>query len=165
MGRILFLIALFYIISRASAKKKQKRKDAAGTGPAASPENQAPGEGETVYRDLFDKADAKAARPGTRPNRRAGQTVQSTLTQIDASVGHHNVEASSISGHTHEETSMTGIQENCEPAPAVSARKPIAKTAAPAPAARQPLPVLNPGNVREAVVLAEILGKPKSLKR
>ena len=165
MGRIFFLIALFYIISRATSKKKNK--SAAGKPPAAAPSGKSPAEGDTVYRDLFDKAEEKQSAEGEwdgQPRRSAKQSVKSTLKQIDASVGHHNVEASSISGHSHQETSMTGIVEECAPiSPA-----PPKKHSAPSTTASVPqlsFPKLDQKNLREGIILAEILGKPKSLKR
>ncbi len=164
MGRILFLIALFYMISRATSRKK-KKNSAAGQPPAAPAKEQAPSEGDTVYRDLFDEADAKEKAPAARHSRKtAKETVRSSLRQIDASVGHHNVEASSISGHTHQETSLTGVQENCEPEPRPVAVKPAAASKTSSPS-KPSMPVLNPGTIREGVILAEILGKPKALKR
>ncbi len=167
MGRIFFLIALFYIISRATSKKKNK-KSAAGKSPAAAPGGKSPAEGDTVYRDLFDEAEKRQSAEGegnSQPRKSAKQSVKSTLKQIDASVGHHNVEASSISGHSHQETSMTGIEEECAPiSPASKGRS----STAPSSTASVPhvsFPKLDQKNLREGIILAEILGKPKSLKR
>ncbi len=164
MGRIFFLIALFYIISRATSKKKNK--SAAGKIPAAAPSGKSPAEGDTVYRDLFDKAEEKQSAEGEwdgQPRRSAKQSVKSTLKQIDASVGHHNVEASSISGHSHQETSMTGIVEECAPISPAPKKHSAPSTTASVP--QLSFPKLDQKNLREGIILAEILGKPKSLKR
>ena len=163
MGRILFLIALSVLISRIASSKK-KKNSAAGRTPAAPSKDPTPAEGDTVYQDLFDQAEAKETVPAARPRRVAKETVRSSLKQIDSSVGHHNVEASSISGHSHQETSLTGIVETCPPEPRRPAAKPAA-AAAPAASVRPSIPVLNPKTVREGIIMAEILGKPKALKR
>ena len=130
MGRILFLIALSVLISRIASGKK-KKNSAAGRTPAAPSKDPTPAEGESVYQDLFSQAEAKETVPAARPRRVAKETVRSSLKQIDSSVGHHNVEASSISGHSHQETSLTGIEETCQPEPRRPAAKPAAASAAP----------------------------------
>ena len=88
--------------------------------------------------------------------------IESRLTQIQATQ-RHTLEASSLTGHAHEERSISGIQGDCT---VPNRRMPIAKTeetAVPRPAA--PIPALNAETARLGILYGEILGKPKALRR
>ena len=81
--------------------------------------------------------------------------AQSSLTQLNVSTD-HEVTPSGVSGHAHEETSMSGLDASCPPqkSPVV---KPIAAATVVAPTAESAF-VWNPTDVRSGLVLAEILG-------
>ena len=79
------------------------------------------------------------------------KTVQSSLTQLNVS-SDHEVTPSSVSGHTHEETSMSGVDASCPPEKA-----PAAQVAAASPSAESAF-VWDPANARSGLVLAEVLG-------
>ena len=76
----------------------------------------------------------------------------------------HTLEASSISGHAHMESSLTGVSNDCPPASSMASAK------------AQPIPVQvsatdgsvpfnwDVRNVTQGLVLAEILGKPKAFQ-
>ena len=81
--------------------------------------------------------------------------VKSSLTQLNVSTD-HEVTPSGVSGHAHEETSMSGLDASCPPqkSPVV---KPIAAATVVAPTAESAF-VWNLTDVRSGLVLAEILG-------
>lgn len=88
--------------------------------------------------------------------------IESRLTQIQATQ-RHTLEASSLTGHAHEESSISGTQEDCT---VPNRRMPITKaeeTAAPKPTS--PIPALNAETARLGILYGEILGKPKALRR
>lgn len=105
------------------------------------------------------RAQRAPVRPGLQPTAGTQAPVKSRLTDISANVTKHVVEASSVSGHAHEETSLTGVRAECEPEQARRASAP----ATAAPAAGTPFH-WDAGAVRSGVVMAEILGKPKALR-
>lgn len=86
--------------------------------------------------------------------------AKSSLTQLNTSGG-HVVAPSSISGHAHEETSMSGVNASCPPGqtPAVQP----AQTAA-ATASGESAFVWDPANARTGLVMAEILGPCLALR-
>lgn len=87
----------------------------------------------------------------------------------------HTLQPSSLSGHAHMESSLTGFEEDCPPN-AKPARQPSRKKAT-APAASSQVAqgsaladagtvfTWNANSVTQGLILAEILGKPKSLQR
>ncbi len=95
---------------------------------------------------------------------RTAETISSNLTQI-GETKRHTLEASFVSGHAHEETSMTGVQRDC----ASSAGK-VSVEAANSAAAPVTAPISAMGlcfdaqAVRNGIIYAEILEKPKALR-
>jgi|GEM_PF-1934289 len=83
---------------------------------------------------------------------------KSSLRELNVSIS-HVVSASSESGHTHQETSATGIIPPCPPG-----KTPIDQVQAPAPAAAETAFVWNPESVRSGLVMAEILGPCLALR-
>jgi hypothetical protein len=82
---------------------------------------------------------------------------KSSLRELNVSIS-HVVTASSESGHTHQETSATGIQPPCPPG-----KTPIDRVQTPAPAADSAF-VWNPEDARSGLVMAEILGPCLALR-
>jgi hypothetical protein len=79
------------------------------------------------------------------------KTAQSSLTQLNVSAD-HEVTPSSVSGHAHEETSMSGIDSSCPPDQAPTVQVSAALSSADSAF------VWDPANARSGLVLAEILG-------
>ncbi len=98
------------------------------------------------------------------PGARMRTDIASRLSQIRETT-RHTLESSSITGHSHEETSISGVQPNC---PSDAARSPAQSTV---PRSTAPIPARNPAlfwdasSVRAGILYAEILGKPKALRR
>ncbi len=142
----------------AQAKTQQPAPKATRTGPIA------PTVHPTVGPSAFDSPEGPFSRsvsPEGRASREEGTpahtlgtlltTKESTLKQIHESP-QHVVEASSISGHAHEETSMTGIRPPCPP-DAQTAPKPPSS----APGGEAGF-VWRQNEVLSGIVMAEILG-------
>ena len=83
---------------------------------------------------------------------------QSSLRELNVSIS-HLVTASSDSGHTHQETSATGITPACPPGKA-----PVDPVQAPVTSAADTAFVWNPENARSGLVMAEILGPCLALR-
>ncbi len=98
--------------------------------------------------------------PQTRTREAVGTRVHAT------SEKRHTLEASSLTGHAHTESSLTGIVEECPPkAPQTQPAQAPAFPRPGMPAADAPAPFnWNVSEVTRGLVLAEILGKPKALK-
>jgi hypothetical protein len=97
---------------------------------------------------------------------RLRKPLSSQLTQLKDMASRHVVEATSISGHGHEETSLTGISQECQPSSAkssaaVSSDVVAVPSVAPVPATAF---LWSTGDVRTGLVLSEILGRPKALR-
>jgi len=86
--------------------------------------------------------------------------AQSSLRQIDVSSS-HAVTPSGISGHAHQETSMSGFDTSCPPEKA-SATQPAPSVAAAVSA--DSAFVWNPADARIGLVMAEILGPCLALR-
>ncbi|MEA5047856.1 MAG: hypothetical protein VB034_04510 [Eubacteriales bacterium] len=84
---------------------------------------------------------------------------QSSLRELNVSIS-HVVSASNESGHTHQETSATGIIPPCPPgkAPIDQAQAPVSTAAASSAF------VWDPESVRNGLVMAEILGPCLALR-
>ena len=186
----LIIALIFWIVSSVSKKKKQaqqanRRREEEGqipSSPAAGREQPkragAPrasgGMPEAAFPDSVprtrgaspEKAPERPARPprSTRVKAAEGTTLTSPETRLTkpAATERHALEASQLTGHAHEETSMTGFSEECEPSgkPKRESLTPVPKEA-PAAAA----PRLSVEDLRRAVVYSEILAKPKALRR
>lgn len=92
------------------------------------------------------------------PTHQIGSTLQgkmTTLRQIRVDP-EHIVRATSESGHTHEETSITGIEKDCPP----DARQTAAAVANPTESAF----VWDVSQVRSGLILAEVLGPCLALR-
>ena len=152
-----------YAKSRAKKAKKAERPGSmSGSIPAAAFDGDEPA------------PSAKKVRGEGSPVRAKAQIDTTLATDIDAKIDtrlktaveseRHTLEASQLTGHSHMETSMTGFDEKCEPArpepvPAKDTRDDAyAKKAAVAA-------LLGPEDMRRAVILSEILDKPKALRR
>ena len=100
-------------------------------------------------------------RPVPPPENRMNSGMQSTLRGTPMQ---HTLEVSGVSGHAHEETSITGVQG--EPCPPEKPGKTAAGKAAPA-VASAPSGAFrwNQNQVLQGVVMAEILGKPRCLRQ
>lgn len=83
--------------------------------------------------------------------------AKSTLTEAKSSIT-HTVTVSSESGHAHEETSATGISQDCPPEKAPKTQ------AVPAMATAQSAFVWDAASVRGGLVMAEILGPCLALR-
>lgn len=141
---------------------------------------------EAQRRQVFDQAPPAAAAPARRvePIRpRVQPTVQAAPVQPTAS-GRHVVRPSLDGGHAHSESSMTGF-ETCPPnaekplaerlADFKAAKRAVARTVQAPPASDAPTvqqfdePAYpfswDPAAVRNGLIYAEILGKPKALRR
>jgi hypothetical protein len=92
---------------------------------------------------------------------RAATTVRSHDTTLQEVMGRrHTLEASSLTGHAHTETGMSGSQEPCPPA-AQSVKAPQFTAVKVGPAA-----LMGDRNaLAQAIIVSEILGKPKALRR
>lgn len=128
-----------------------------------------------VPRDAQKKAapvaqSAPASRHDAPPQSRLREAVQ---TQLRQSPAQHPLEASSLSGHAHMESSITGIQPDCGSVKSMGAgqsgaEKPAAAAAVQAgstPPSGNAGFCWNQNAVLQGIVMAEILGKPKSLRQ
>ncbi|MCE5190033.1 MAG: hypothetical protein LLF75_12755 [Eubacteriales bacterium] len=88
------------------------------------------------------------------------KTVQSSLTQLNVSVD-HEVTPSGVSGHAHQETSLSGVDTSCPPEKA-PATQPAPSVAAAVSA--DSAFVWNPADARSGLVMAEILGPCLALR-
>lgn len=175
-------IVAWVILSAVSKKKKQEAKaarenaaqeDAAPSRPApAQPSRpvQKKTQEQTPFDPYFSAKTADAPSPSA-PVPAQHKPIQATmqrpltsqLTEIAEHASSHVVEASSISGHAHEETSMSGIAADCKPEPH---KKRSAPATVPAPAAASASAFSwDPADARNGLILAEIMGKPKALRR
>ena len=185
----LIIALIFWIVGSISKKKKQaqqanRRRAEEGeppSSPAAGREQPKRAEAsrargsmpEAAFSDSRDperapsreKAPERPARPprSARVKAAEGTTLTSPETRLTKPVSseRHTLEASQLTGHAHEETSMTGFTEECEPS-GKPKRAPLAAAAEVAPASA---PRLTVEDLRRAVVLTEILGKPRALRR
>lgn len=90
---------------------------------------------------------------------RAAMRPTQTASSLSASF-RHTLEASSLSGgHTHMESSLSGLENECPPA------KAPASPAAVTPASGNTAFRWNASDARTGLVLSEILGKPVALRR
>lgn len=108
-------------------------------------------------------AAVQAERPQGRPST-PKTPVQHSGMPLSARVAPtplHVVEATSLGGHTHVESSITGIQEDCPATTPVTARVPKE----PAVSRQQAAFHFDPAQMRNAVLYSEILGKPKALRK
>ena len=187
----LVLALIFWLITSISKKKKQaeqanKRRAEEGqapSSPAAAAGRQAPKRTsaprapgampDAAFSDARPEqrgpAQAKASgRPAPAPrSARVKAAEGTTLTRPETrltkpvATERHELEASQLTGHAHEETSMTGFADECEPA----GKPKRASLTVQAETAASPVPRLTVDDLRRAVVLSEILGKPKALRR
>ena len=84
-------------------------------------------------------------------------TAESTLTEAKTSIT-HTVTVSSESGHAHEETSASGVVEECPP------EKAPAKQAAASAGTGESAFIWNAASARHGLVMAEILGPCLALR-
>lgn len=84
--------------------------------------------------------------------------VKTTLTEKGTTIT-HTVTVSSESGHAHEETSASGVTQDCPPEKA-----PVKQTAASIPVATESAFVWDAGAARSGLVMAEILGPCLALR-
>ncbi len=173
----------------AARRQAQEIESSPGSVPESAPAPQpwaVPVQSSKPSEALFDPYYSGSMAPSaSEPPRRAAAVSQrkvavagSTLTegpqassrkaleaQVLQPVGRrHTLEASSISGHAHMESSLTGFANDCPPASSMSSAK------------AQPVPVQacategsapfnwDVRNVTQGLVLAEILGKPKAFQ-
>ena len=158
------LLVVFLVVSSIvrTARTSAQKKNTARHSTPPHPENSGSGTARAGSRS--QSGSGHAAREKTvssTVDATVGTSVASSLQEISSSVGHHNVEASSIAGHYHVENSMTGFGSDCPPKTAPVHRK-VQTPAAPvsAPSGR-----FTQEQLRNGIVLAEILGKPKALRR
>ncbi|MEL7603582.1 MAG: hypothetical protein AAGU77_10550 [Bacillota bacterium] len=92
---------------------------------------------------------------------RAATTVRSHDTTLQEVMGRrHTLEASSLTGHAHTETGMSGSQEPCPPAAQIVKAPQLAAVKA------GPAALMGDRNaLAQAIIVSEILGKPKALRR
>lgn len=123
-----------------------------------------------------ERPDARAARPANAgaqsgaktistegPNARVKQEVREMHTTLREEPVQHRLEASQFTGHAHEETSMTGVQEDCPPK---AMPKPGAEPVRTAPAAAGEGSFdWDADGVRSGLIMAEILGKPRCMRQ
>ena len=112
----------------------------------------------------FEGEGSSARRPGEslKPQTMSvtTTTAASVITPSVNTTRRHTVAPSSISGHAHQETSMSGFDEACEP-DVMAESVPGGKTAA---AVGLPAFAWRPGAVLNGLIYAEILSKPKALR-
>ena len=110
---------------------------------------------------LGEGASAYETRVPLRPTERAARSeVTSTLTELQTSA-RHTVEASSLTGHAHEETSMTGLEEECPPE--LRHASPAYARAAEKTGAAHIL-LMDGSALQNSIVMAEILGPCAALR-
>lgn len=98
---------------------------------------------------------------GARMTAAPGTTIES---RMEATRGRrHTLEASSLTGHAHTESSMTVAPEHCPPE-AVRAAAIVSAHAPAIPAALARLST-DQNAVMQAILYSEILGKPKAMRR
>lgn len=100
----------------------------------------------------------------TAPKAHMRTEMASRLSQIRETT-RHALEASSLTGHAHEETSLSGDAAEC---PSEAKRGPVRPSDAPSTAfvpVRTSALSWNAPAVRAGFLYAEILGKPKALRR
>ena len=100
----------------------------------------------------------------TAPGARLRTELGTSLSQIRETT-RHALESSALTGHAHEETSMSGAQAEC---PTDATRSAVHTADAPAGAlapGRPPTLSWSIPAVRAGFLYAEILGKPKALRR
>lgn len=195
MDFLIILAVIVWIVSSAVSKKKKREAEATrqqaqqetaaprqGAAPqpqykpAPHPQQERPQQQvQPVFDPYYSAAEQTVPVPHPAqhtgaPTRMAGpvqarvrQSMTSQLTQIQQSAGSHVIEASSISGHAHEESSLTGITQDCGPA---TVRPWANQQPGTVPATTSPSAFCwNSKDVRNGLVLAEILGKPKALRK
>ena len=182
MDVVIILIAIGWAGLSAVGKKKKKqdaerrREEAeASSGTSAPVQAARPAEAPRPAASTFPvyaaPSPAKSAAPAAPARPAAGQMrssmrqpVSSRLTSLTDTVQGHVVEASSISGHAHEETSLTGSTTVCEPAKINATRRDAS-----VPTANRPLPGVafrwDPNAVLHGIVMMEILDKPLALRQ
>ena len=185
MDTILILIGIIWLISNVAKKKKrQQEKDEAARqqarkledapAPVATPQRP------TIFDPYFDDAAASATGHTPAPAGKPQGIPMPANTQVNTDIrssseDRHPLEASSISGHAHMESSLTGFEESCpptvKPAPQPARKKPAATPASPKTAQRSTFANgesafrWNADNVAQGIILGEILGKPKALQK
>ena len=91
------------------------------------------------------------------PTSRTQVSISSNLTEIQ-STEQHRLSPSYRTGHAHQETSMSGFEENCPPTLSPAAAAAARQSAAPAAFSWDQNAVLS------GLIYSEILGKPKALR-
>jgi len=165
------LVAIIWAVaSAASQKKKQqaKREAEARAATQAQPARPAPAPVRPTIRpsvappptpQSWAPAAASSTMSAPRAEGRPGE-IASRLTEL-AHTQRHTLAPSHETGHAHQETSMTGFEPDCPPL--VSAFD----TATEAPMASAPgmsAFTWRPDAVRDGLIYAEILSKPKALR-
>ncbi len=126
---------------------------------------------EQAQREQMHREQAQHARQQRPPTQRAQQvnrTVMTSQLQEISETKHHTLDASYISGHAHTESSMGGSAAECPPTPEYGGLQQRGSAA--------PLPGIPSGfelgrlidernELARGVLLAEVLGKPKALRR
>lgn len=202
MELILILVGIIWFASKTAEKKRRQqqkeeeaRRQALGQTDAPAPAGPLPTRLPPVpdpVRQLFDPyfgdvsvPDAPSVEGHSQAQPVMGHTMQQSVskpayTAMDIKIhssneDRHTLQPSSISGHAHVESSITGFEEDCPPA-VRPARQTSNKKAATPPAfskgaQRSTLAGAgtvfswNADEVTQGIILAEILGKPKALQR
>lgn len=179
MQFILFMLAMILVIVNAgNAKKKKQRAEEAKREAERravlealnNAENRERMEAEDANRAARYRAAEASKEAGGRQTTasegsdvRAAQSVREIGTTLRERPVQHRLEASQLTGHAHEETSLTGVQEDCAPEkPFV--RKPRAEATQTAPANDASF-VWDADEVRNGLILSEILGKPRCMRQ
>lgn len=186
MDFLLILLALIYWVAKSANKRStaQKQQEAArARAEAAYAEAERESETTASQRPLIFPTRSTVQQPS------AMQRSEPSLSTPQQR--RHPLESSRATGHAHMETSMTGTTEVCPPAASAAPfeKTPLADRLAaykaekrraerPAVTAKQDAPQVidlaastenafrfDPARVREGLIYAEILGKPKALRR
>ncbi|MDL2235549.1 hypothetical protein LJC07_05255 [Christensenellaceae bacterium OttesenSCG-928-L17] len=103
---------------------------------------------------------------GPRGQERVSTSLKTTVSA--SSEKRHKLTASSISGHSHMESSLLGLEEDCPPtaaqAQAAKGAKPVAQQPASPLAAELRETMKNRNSLVQGMLIGEILGKPKALR-
>ena len=176
----IFLIVMIWIVSAISSKKKKEearkkaehnplpvspQKTSGPPKPAAASRQIKPASSAAAQKSSSNGRGVDSKWPWPTATEKAQNKAKPTQSASYAGTPRytHVVMSTLEGGHTHTESSMTG-EETC-PSPVMTASKQHQEIE-PRPAVNTKIPLsFQPNGVLQGVLYAEILGKPKSLRR
>lgn len=184
MDFLLFIALIFYIVRAVKNAKETSAKRSAAKARAAA-------KAAAAERQRTEEA-APVVLPQVQPLAAAEPRQTAVPLMTMPQQRRHVLDTSTASGHAHTESSMTGFNDRCPPVVPIPEQRPIAerlaaykaekraseRAAAYTAFAAEPAPMavdldapaqsvfqFDPARAREGLLYAEILGKPKALRR